>query len=166
MWSILLYTTENFPQSHDNFTWLADTATSNTSLPSNCFGVTSIGVGGTEVRGWSCLWWRFLSCRMGFSFLLRPSKFLLGGNCLIQWSCAGGFIWTDHPVYVSELLNVAVSASHVKLSCDCGKFSVVYSSIDHINITQLSSPTMSCNKNSICPSFLLLVNDCGSIWQS
>ena len=34
-----------------------------------------------------------------------------------------------------EVLDVAVSASHVKLSCDCGKFSVVYSSIDHINTT-------------------------------
>ena len=35
----------------------------------------------------------------------------------------------------SEVLYVAVSASHVTLSCDCGKFSVVYSSIDHINAT-------------------------------
>ena len=43
------------------------------------------------------------------------------------------------------LLYVAVSASHVTLSCDCGKFSVVYSSIDHINATQLSSPILSCN---------------------
>ena len=33
------------------------------------------------------------------------------------------------------MLNVAVSASHVMLSCDCGKFSVVYSSVDHINAT-------------------------------
>ena len=43
------------------------------------------------------------------------------------------------------LLYVAISASHVTLSCDCGKFSVVYSSIDHINATQLSSPILSCN---------------------
>ena len=33
------------------------------------------------------------------------------------------------------VLYVAVSASHVILSCDCGKFLVVYSSIDHINAT-------------------------------
>ena len=32
MWSILLYTTEIFPQSHDNVTWLADTATYNIVL--------------------------------------------------------------------------------------------------------------------------------------
>jgi len=45
----------------------------------------------------------------------------------------------------ATLLNVAVSASHVTLSCDCGKISVVYSRIDHINTTQLSSPILSCN---------------------
>ena len=33
------------------------------------------------------------------------------------------------------MLYVAVSASHVILSCDCGKILVVYSSIDHINAT-------------------------------
>ena len=35
----------------------------------------------------------------------------------------------------TEVLYVAVSASHVTLSCDCGKISVVYSSVDHINAT-------------------------------
>ena len=45
-----------------------------------------------------------------------------------------------------SVLYVAVSASHVTLSCDCGKISVVYSSIDRINATQLSSPILSCNK--------------------
>jgi len=44
------------------------------------------------------------------------------------------------------VLNVAVSASHVMLSCDCGKISVVYSSFDHINTTELSSPILSCNR--------------------
>ena len=39
------------------------------------------------------------------------------------------------PVHPRNLLYVAVSASYVTLSCDCGKFSVVYSSVDHINIT-------------------------------
>ena len=34
-----------------------------------------------------------------------------------------------------NMLYVAVSASHVTLSCDCGKISVVYSSVDHINAT-------------------------------
>ena len=45
-----------------------------------------------------------------------------------------------------RVLYVAVSASHVTLSCDCGKISVVYSSVDHINATWLSSPILSCNK--------------------
>ena len=37
--------------------------------------------------------------------------------------------------WLRELLYVAVSASHVTLSRDCGKISVVYNSIDHINAT-------------------------------
>ena len=44
-----------------------------------------------------------------------------------------------------QVLYVAVSASHVTLSYDCGKISVVYSSIYHINAIQLSSPILSCN---------------------
>ena len=57
----------------------------------------------------------------------------------------GGIILLHHlhvPVYLiplfgdkADLLYVAVSASHVTLSCDCGKISVVYSSIDLINAT-------------------------------
>ena len=37
--------------------------------------------------------------------------------------------------WAKVVLYVVVSASHVTLSCDCGNFSVVYSSIDHINAT-------------------------------
>ena len=40
-------------------------------------------------------------------------------------------------VLISKILNVAVSASHVILSCDYGKFSVVYSNIDHINTVEV-----------------------------
>ena len=44
----------------------------------------------------------------------------------------GSLLWQLSNLF-RNLLYVAVSASHVTLSCDCGNFSVVYSSIDHIN---------------------------------
>ena len=68
----------------------------------------------------------------------------------IAWTSSGftsSSSWCfETPWRTRALLYVAVSASHVTLSCDCGKFSVVYSSIDHINATELSSPILSCNR--------------------
>ena len=48
----------------------------------------------------------------------------------VAWSGEGGRDGVERKV-----LYVAVSASHVILSCDCGRILVVYSSIDHINAT-------------------------------
>ena len=58
-----------------------------------------------------------------------------------HWEFIVGTLQRTHWAHFDQIvLYVAVSASHVTLSCDCGKMSVVYSSIYHINVTQLSSP--------------------------
>ena len=174
MWSTLLYTTEIFPQSHDNIAWLAETATynikfrdyvrhSSSLLNDNHWAqIMRLGLvikGLLDVGIWNEYEYTRLKVKvndMGLMLFLETLKVLLAGlgDCFAHFkevlgtfskllgSGSDEFLGGDAKVlsgskvrWLRELLYVAVSASHVTLSCDCGKFSVVYSSVDHINAT-------------------------------